>query len=86
VRPRRLAPRQRAGGAPEPHPSAPAVLSPELNPIENVWEYLRKNQLCNRLYADYREIVDACCDAWNHFVARPELVASVTARAWDNVS
>jgi transposase len=60
--------------------------APELNPVENVWEYFRKNQLSNRLYAGYREIVDACCDAWNHFVERPELVASITARAWANVS
>jgi hypothetical protein len=60
--------------------------APELNPVENVWEYFRKNALSNRLYAGYREIVDACCRAWNDFVARPALVTSVTARSWANVS
>ena len=43
--------------------------APELNAAENVWEYLRKNKLANRLYDDYRHIVDACCQAWNDFVA-----------------
>ena len=28
--------------------------APELNSAENVWEYLRKNKLAQRLYADYR--------------------------------
>jgi DDE superfamily endonuclease len=44
--------------------------SPELNPVENVWEYLRKNKLANRLYETYEDIVEACCDAWNSLVAR----------------
>lgn len=60
--------------------------APELNGAENIWEYLRKNKLANRLYRDYRHIVDACCDAWNEFVAIPERVASVTRRDWAKVS
>ena len=60
--------------------------APELNPVENVREYLRKNKLSNRLYGGYREIVDDCCRAWNDFVAKPALVTSVTARTWANVS
>ena len=38
--------------------------SPELNPVENVWEYLRKNNLALRVYETYDAIVDACCNAW----------------------
>lgn len=38
--------------------------SPELNPAENIWEYLRKNKLANRLYETYEDIVEACCEAW----------------------
>ena len=60
--------------------------APELNAAENVWEYLRKNKLASRLYADYRAIVDACCQAWNDFLADPALVTSVTRRAWACVS
>ena len=39
--------------------------SPELNPQENVWEFLRQNELSIRVFDNYDAIVDACCDAWN---------------------
>ena len=39
--------------------------APELNPTENIWEYLRKNYLALRVFDDYDAIVDACCMAWN---------------------
>lgn len=60
--------------------------SPELNPVENVWEYLRKNQLALRVYDRYEDIVDACCAAWTDFIARPARLASITIRDWAKVS
>jgi hypothetical protein len=51
------------------------------DPAENIWERLRKNTLANRLYGDYRAIVDARCQDWNDFVADPALVTSTTKRA-----
>lgn len=60
--------------------------SPELNPAENIWEDFRKNKLSNRLYETYEDIVDACCDAWNSFMAAPERIATLTQRAWAKVS
>jgi transposase len=59
--------------------------SPELNPVENVWQFLRQNQLSNRVFDTYEAILDACCDAWNAFVAAPERVRSVTERPWAQV-
>jgi transposase len=56
--------------------------SPELNPVENVWEYLRQNWLSLRVWADYEAIVDTCCDAWNALITRPERIASITRRDW----
>ncbi len=35
--------------------------SPELNPVENVWEYLRANKLSNSVFDTYDTIVDRCC-------------------------
>ena len=32
--------------------------APELNPIENVWEYLRGNKLAITVFDDYDDIVD----------------------------
>ena len=45
--------------------------SPELNPVENIGQFLRQNHLANRVYDDYTAIVDACCDAWNALTAAP---------------
>jgi transposase len=60
--------------------------SPELNPAENIWEYLRKNKLSNRLYQTYDDIVDACCEAWNYLMARPQEIASIATRTWAKAS
>ncbi len=56
--------------------------SPELNPVENVWQYLRQNQLSLRVWDDYAAIVDTCCQAWNALVAMPDRLASITRREW----
>lgn len=56
--------------------------SPELNPQEDIWHYLRQNQLSNRVFKDYRTIVDVCCRAWNDLVAQPELITSIASRTW----
>jgi hypothetical protein len=45
--------------------------SPELNPVENVWQFMRDNWLSNRIFKDYEDIVAHCCDAWNKLVAQP---------------
>jgi len=55
--------------------------SPELNPVENVWAYLRGNKLSNRVFASYDAIMDACCDAWNWLIGQPERITSIASRA-----
>jgi hypothetical protein len=59
--------------------------SPELNPVENVWEFLRANFLSHRVWDGYDAIVDACRDAWNKLMLMPEQIASITTRAWAQV-
>ena len=56
--------------------------SPELNPVENVWEYLRQNKLGLRVWPDYDAIVATCCEAWNWLAAAPDRLASITRREW----
>ena len=46
--------------------------APELNPVENVWQYLRQNWLSNTVFENYDAIVDAACDAWRKLIAQPE--------------
>ncbi len=60
--------------------------SPQLNPVENVWQFLRQNQLSNRVFDTYRAIVDACCDAWNSLVAEPGRITSIATRHWAQVT
>jgi transposase len=56
--------------------------SPELNPVENVWQHLKQNFLSNRVFDTYDAMVDACCDAWNALMALPERIRSITQRDW----
>lgn len=56
--------------------------SPELNPQENVWQYLRQNQLSHRVFTDCEAIVEACCTAWNTLMAMLGRIRSIATRAW----
>jgi transposase len=60
--------------------------APELNPMENVWDYLRANKLSTGLWDDYNKIVDACCEAWNWFVNDQERIRSIGSRDWATVN
>jgi DDE superfamily endonuclease len=60
--------------------------APELNPIENVWEYLRGNKLAITVFDDYDDIVDKACNAWNFFEQDPNRIASITTRTWATVN
>lgn len=60
--------------------------SPELNPIENVWEYLRANKLSMLVWDAYDAVVQACCDAWNWLMADPFRILSITTRHWAQVN
>ena len=59
--------------------------APELNPVENVWQYLRANWLANRVFDTYEEIIDAACQAWRNLIARPEAITSIGMRDWAHV-
>ena len=59
---------------------------PELNPTENVWQYMRQNWLSNRIFESYDEILDLCCEAWNKLVALPETIRLIGLRDWAHPS
>jgi transposase len=58
--------------------SLPAY-SPELNPIENLWHYLKSHYWSHRAYADYDALEQAAVEAWQHAVLDPERIKSVCA-------
>ena len=55
---------------------------PELNPVENVWQFMRDNWLSNRVFPSYDAITDHCCDAWNKLVDQPWRIMSIGLRDW----
>jgi hypothetical protein len=55
---------------------------PELNPTENVWQFMRDNWLSNRVFKSYDDIVDHCCYAWNNLIDQPWRIISIGMRDW----
>jgi hypothetical protein len=53
--------------------------SPELNPVERIWLYLRERYLSHRVLADYDAVLAATCRAWNKLLAEKGRLASLTA-------
>ena len=45
--------------------------APELNPVENIWQYLRQTWLSNRVFETYEAIIEAACEAWRSLLAQP---------------
>ena len=60
--------------------------SPELNPIEQVWSWLRQHYLANRNFQCYEDIVNACSNAWNNFISDTKRVMSLCQRDWAKVT
>ena len=56
--------------------------SPELNPVENVWQFMRDNWLSNRIFKSYEDIVALCCQAWNNLIDQPWKIMSLGMRKW----
>ena len=55
---------------------------PELNPVENVWQFMRDNWLSNRIFQSGEDLVGHCCEAWNKLVDQPWHIMSIGLRDW----
>lgn len=56
--------------------------SPELNPSEQCWEYMKQMWLSNCFFENYDVLLQACCDAWNDFVSEAGRIKSLCTRSW----
>ncbi|SEM32015.1 putative transposase [Xaviernesmea oryzae] len=56
--------------------------SPELNPVENLWQFMRENWLSNRVFKSYDDIVGHCYDAWRKLKNQPWRIRSIGYRKW----
>lgn len=63
--------------------SLPAY-SPELNPIENLWHYLKSHHWSNRAYADYDALFQAAEDAWNAACLQPHHIQTICAAPYSD--
>jgi hypothetical protein len=59
--------------------------APELNPVENIWQYMRANWLSNRVFETYDAIIDAAWKAWRKLTDQPETITSIGMREWAHV-
>ena len=59
--------------------------APELNPVENIWQYLRHNWLSNRVFDTYEAILEAACEAWRKLMAQPDTITSIGRRDWARI-
>jgi hypothetical protein len=56
--------------------------SPELNPVENVWQYMRDNWLSNHVFKSYDDIIAISAEAWNKLIDQPWTIMSIGHRNW----
>ena len=55
---------------------------PGAEPAGNVWQFMRDNELSNRIFKSFDDIVDHCCDAWNKLIDQPWRIISIGLREW----
>jgi transposase len=58
--------------------------SPELNPIENLWHYLKSHHWSNRAYPDYDALFDAAEKGWRAVCLQPNQVQTICAAPYNN--
>ncbi|TXN75914.1 IS630 family transposase [Methylobacterium sp. WL18] len=54
---------------------------PELNPVGNLWQFMRDNWLGNCVVKSYIDNLDHCCHALNTLIDRPSRIISIGMRA-----
>jgi transposase len=63
---------------PEVHSAPLPSASPELNPVERIWLYLRDRYLSHRVLDDCGTVLEAVCRAWNRLLDETGRLASLT--------
>jgi transposase len=56
--------------------------SPELNPGEEVWHFLKGGPLLHQVYRTIEEIMDTCCAAWRSLIGEPGRIRSLCSYPW----
>jgi transposase len=56
--------------------------SPELNPTENIWDYLRGNKLSRLVWDSHEAIVAARKEAWHFLIRDRARIDTIVRRSW----
>lgn len=56
--------------------------SPELNPMEQVWQKIKSDSLTNTTFKNYDDIVEKCAKAWNSFCDVDGNIKQLCSRSW----
>jgi transposase len=56
--------------------------SPELNPIEQLWQQLKQKYLSNRCFKNYKDILSSVTSAWKSFTNVKGTIKSLCSRSW----
>ena len=56
--------------------------TPELNPIEQIWEDVREKGFHNEVFITLSKVIDRLCDVTLKLMNNKQRVASITHRGW----
>lgn len=56
--------------------------SPELNPVEHIWEHLRENYFGNQVFPSLKAVEDRLCLGLRNLERQPEIVKSIACFDW----
>jgi len=58
--------------------------SPELNPVEHIWEHLRENHFGNDVFSTLEEVEQRLCIGLRDCMENPEQMKSISLFSWIN--
>jgi transposase len=56
--------------------------SPELNPVERLWQYIKNNTIKNKIYESLEQLEDIVCEFIGHLTN--DIIAQICATNWSN--
>jgi transposase len=56
--------------------------SPELNPVEQLWQQMKQRFLSNTTFKNYDDIIERSCKAWNEILTEDDFIRNLCSRKW----
>ncbi|VVM17538.1 Mobile element protein [uncultured Gammaproteobacteria bacterium] len=56
--------------------------SPELNPVEQLWQQIKQRFLSNTTFQNYDDIIERSCQAWNEILSEDGFIKNLCSREW----